>query len=37
MNINRVPEIMLNYRTNEEDGLGRPLKIPTDEAGTGLS
>jgi hypothetical protein len=36
MNINWVPKIMLNYRTNEEDGLVRPLKILTDEAGTGL-
>jgi hypothetical protein len=37
MNINRMPKIMLNYRSNGRRRLGRPLKRLLDEAEAGLS
>ena len=36
MNSNRMPKIMLNYRTNGRRRRGRPLRRLLDQAGTGL-
>jgi hypothetical protein len=36
MNNNRIPKIMMNYRTNGRKRLGRPWKRAFDEAETGL-
>jgi hypothetical protein len=36
INSNRMPKIMLNYRTNGRRQLGRPLKRLLDEVETGL-